>query len=152
MYDVPCAAMSLSDYRFGGIVGPLSIGWFADRTSPRLALRITLALSAVFVLLIMVPGTPGIFLGVVIFLAGVFLHSRGTLTQSMLVSLGPKDARVDTLLSLYGAIGTASAPVWILLTGVIVDNFGLAPALMILAASYVLGRVILSFYKLHPML
>ncbi|MFC2072198.1 MFS transporter [Chloroflexota bacterium] len=147
----PFAAMFLATYTFGAVAGPLSMAWFADRTSPRLVLRISLALSAAFSLLFLVPKTPGIPLGVVIFLAGFFISSRGILTQSMLVSMGPKDVRIDTLLSLYGAMGAATGPLWTLITGVIVRYFGIPPALMVAATSYVSGIVILSFIKLSPM-
>jgi len=146
----PVAAMFLSVYTFAAVVGPLGMAWLADRTSPRLALRVTLVFSAIFNLLFLVPDKAGISLAAVIFLAGVFVSSRATLTQAMLISLGPKDVRVDTLLSLYGGIGAATGPVWTFITGMIVDNFGIPPAMVVSAVSYILGIFILGLIKLSP--
>ena len=47
------AAIFVAAYTFGGLAGPLTLGWIADRTTPRLVLSFTLAMSATFVLLIL---------------------------------------------------------------------------------------------------
>jgi MFS family permease len=148
--SVPFAATFFAAYMLGGVVGPITLGWFADRTSPRLALRITLVFSAVFAVLFLMPQTPGIFLGAVTFLAGFFIHSRGSLTQSILVNLGLKDVRVDTLLSLYHTMSAISGPGWIFVTGVLVDRFGIAVALIAMASSYIVGMAVLNFVKFKP--
>ena len=83
--NVSFAAAFFAAYMLGGVVGPITMGWFADRTSPRLALRITLVFSAIFALLFLMPKTPGFALGAATFLAGFFIHSRGSLTQSMVI-------------------------------------------------------------------
>jgi len=152
-YEIPVsfAALFLSVYAFGGVAGPLAMGWLADRASPRLALRLDLLLSAAFVLLILAPSTPGIALGAFVFLSGFFIHSRGPLIQTLLIRIGPQDTRIDTLLSMYFTMAAITGPVWTLLTGMLVDWVGMGAALGTMAASYVVGMALLSFVRIdHP--
>jgi len=146
--SVSLAAVLFAAYTFGGALGPLSMGWFSDRTSALLATRLNLLFSAVFISLILVPSAPGVPLVVFVFLAGFFIASRTTLLQTLLIQGGAKDARIDTQLSLYFTIGAVSGPVWTLLVGLLVDRFGMAVAISTMAASYLLGMLILSFIRL----
>jgi len=108
--SVSYAAVFLSAYTLGGITGSLAMGWLADRTSPRLAVRLDLLLSAVCVLLILRPVTPGLLLGAFVFSSGFFIHSRGILLQTLLLGIGPEDVRVDTLLSVYSTMAAVRVP------------------------------------------
>jgi predicted MFS family arabinose efflux permease len=121
------------------------MGWFSDRTSALLASRLNLFFSAVFVLLFLSPDDPGILLALYVFFAGFFIKSRSSLLQALLIQSGAQDARVDTQLSLYFSIGAVSGPAWTLLTGVLVDQYGMAVSLWTMAASYMFGMVILGF-------
>ena len=82
-----------------------------------------------------------------VFLAGFFIASRSTLLQTLLIESGTQDARIDTQLSLYFTIGAVSGPVWTLLIGLLVDQFSMGAAIFTMAASYVLGMIILSFIR-----
>jgi len=146
--SVSFAAMLFAAYTFGAAVGPLTMGWFSDRTSPLLATRLNLLFSAIFIVLILTPTTPGILLCVFVFLAGFFIGSRSTLLQTLLIRSGTKDARVDTQLSLYFTIGAISGPLWTILVGVLVDRLGMNIAIWTMAASYLLGMIILSLIRI----
>lgn len=142
------AALFVAMYTFGGVIGPMVLGWLSDRTSPRFAIRIDLVLSAVCTLLILIPETAGIGLFGIIFLAGFFIYGRSSLLQSLLINVAPEGIRVDTQLSMFHTLSAITGPMWILATGLIVDRFGLAPALMTMAVSYFIGVVILGFINL----
>ena len=146
--SVSFAALFLAAYTFGGVAGPLAMGWLADRTAPRLAIRLDLLLSAVFVLLILRPSTPGIALGAFVFLSGFFIHSRTTLLQTLLIQTGPQDARIDTLLSVYFTMAAITGPVWTLLIGTVVDWAGMGTALGVMAASHISGMALLGFMQI----
>ena len=143
--SVSFAALFVAMYTFGGVVGPMFLGWFADRTSPQIAIRMDLLFSAVFTLLILLPQTAGIGLFGITFFAGFFIYGRGSLLQILLISVAPEGTRVDTQLSMFHTFSAITGPMWILVTGLIVDRFGLAPALGVMAVSYIIGVVILGF-------
>jgi MFS transporter, FSR family, fosmidomycin resistance protein len=143
------AAMLFAAFTFGGVLGPLSMGWFSDRTSSLVANQLNLLFSAVFVVLILQPAVPGILLALVVFSAGFFIGSRNTLLQALLLQGGTPDARIDTQLSLYFSIGAFSGPAWTLLIGVLVDRFGMDVAIWTMAASYIFGMGILSFIRIE---
>jgi FSR family fosmidomycin resistance protein-like MFS transporter len=145
--SVSYAALFCAAYAFGAVIGPLAMGWLADRSSSRLAVRLNLLLSAVFLMLILTPATPGIILGTFVFLTGIFIPSRNTLLQSLLIQSGPQDARIDTVLSLYFTIGAISGPIWTVLTGVLVDQVGIEVALGTMAASFIVGMGLLSLIR-----
>ncbi len=145
--SVPSAATFLAAYTFGGLLGPLTMGWIADRTSPHLVLRVTLFLSAVFALLFLAVPTAGIALYGVVFFGGLFMHARGVLTQSMLIGLAPEGVSTDTLLSVYAGLQGLTGPMWMFASGVIVDNFGIPPAFWLMAVSYIGGIVLLGMIK-----
>ena len=116
---VSFAALFLSVYTFGGVVGPLAMGWLADRASPRLALRLDLVFSAAFILLILAPSAPGDALGAFVFMSEFFIHSRSTLLQTLLIRTGSQDTRIDILLSMYFSMAAVTGPVWTLVTGML---------------------------------
>ena len=145
--SVSYAALFFAAYTFGGVIGPLALGWLADRTSSRLAIRLNLLLSAVLLMLILTPASPGIALGAFVFLTGIFIQSRSTLLQSLLIQSGPQDARIDTMLSSYFTVGVISGPLWTILTGVLVDQAGMYVALGTMAFSFIVGMGILGLIR-----
>lgn len=145
--SVSYAALFFALYTFGGVIGPLALGWVADRTSPQLAVRINLLFSAVFLMLILTPATPGIVLGAFVFLTGIFVQSRSTLLQSLLIQSGPQDVRIDTMLSSYFTLGAFSGPLWTILTGVLVDQAGMYVALGTMSASFIAGMGLLGLIR-----
>ncbi len=147
--SVSYAALFVAMYTFGGVVGPMVLGWFSDRTSPHFAIRVDLVLSAVCSLLILIPQTAGIGLFGIIFFAGFFIYGRSSLLQSLLIKVAPEGTRVDTQLSMFHTLSAITGPMWILFTGLIVDRFGLAPALATMAVSYFIGVIILGFLNIN---
>lgn len=121
--------------------------YLAVRTSPRLAIRLNLLLSAVFLMLVLTPAAPGIVLGAFVFLTGIFIQSRNTLLQSLLIQSGPQDARIDTMLSSYFTLGAISGPIWTVLTGVLVDQAGMEVALGTMAVSFIVGMGLLGLIQ-----
>jgi len=142
------AAVIFTAYTLGGMFGPLIMGWFSDRTSPLAATRFNLIFSAVFLVSILYPATPGIGLGLCVFFSGFFIGSRNSLLQTLLIQSGSKEARIDTQLSLYFTIGAVSGPVWTILTGVLLEHFGMSAAIWTMAASYFFAMLILNFIRL----
>jgi len=146
--SVSLAALYFAAFTCGGMFGPLAMGWFSDRTSPLLASRLNLIFSSFCLVAILAPAVPGIPLAVYIFLSGFFIGSRNSLLQTLLLRCGTQDVRIDTQLSLYFTIGAISGPVWTILVGVLVDQFGMATAIWTMAISYLAAMIILSFIRL----
>jgi len=144
------AAVIFTAYTLGGMFGPLMMGWFSDRTSPLLATRSNLIFSAICLVSILYPATPGIVLGLCVFFSGFFIGSRNSLLQTLLIQSGSKEARIDTQLSLYFTIGAVSGPVWTILTGVLLEHFGMDAAIWTMAASYFFAMLILNYIRLEP--
>jgi MFS family permease len=145
--SVTVAAVFFTAFSIGEVVGPLTLGWLSDRTSPLMVVRLNLALSAIFLLLILFPAAPGIMLALIVFMTGLFIGSRTSLMQALLIQSGPKEARIDTQLSLYFTIGAFSGPLWTLLVAFLIDQFGMPSAILTMALSFVFGMIILSFIR-----
>jgi len=99
-------------------------------------------------MLLLTPATLDIMLGAFVFLTGLFIRSRSVLLQSLLIQIGPQDTRIDTRLSTYFTIGAVSGPIWTILTGVLVDQVGMYAALGTMAASFILGLVLLGLIQI----
>jgi dipeptide/tripeptide permease len=68
--------------------------------------------------------------------------SRNTLTQALIAdSLADEDR--DAAFSVYYFLGFLSGPVWALLTGFIMENYGFSLAFSVLTVSYVLGMALM---------
>ena len=100
-------------------------------------------------MVILTPATPGFVLGALVFLTGVFIQSRSTLLQSLLIESGPQDARIDTMLSSYFTLGAISGPMWTILTGVLVDQAGMHVALGTMSASFIVGVGLLGLIRVE---
>ncbi|MDP2647438.1 MAG: hypothetical protein Q8P24_21115, partial [Desulfobacterales bacterium] len=79
-------------------------------------------------------------------LAGVFIWARGPLIET-LITEATDEYSLDTLLSIYYTVAFVSGPGWTLITGLIIDRFGMTPAFALMAASYLLGMVFLAFVR-----
>ncbi len=74
------------------------------------------------------------------------LVSRGTQTQTI-VADSATDADRDAAFSLYFLLGFLSQPLWVLITGYLMDKAGFSTALTVLSSTYILGIVILCFVR-----
>jgi predicted MFS family arabinose efflux permease len=147
--DASRAGFFFSAMMIGGIVGPVAVGWLADKISHKSICQLTLLAAAIFnFTVIFYPSANG-FLVTHLILSGVFIWARGPLVETLFIEATDK-ASLDTLLSIYYAVAFVSGPAWTLVTGVVIDKFGAIPAFAIMAASYLLGMFFLAFVKFGP--
>lgn len=144
--DVSRAGFFFSAMMFGGIVGPVAVGWLADRMSRKYIAQFTLLAAAVFNFSVIFYPSANWFLVAHLAMAGVFIWARGPLIETLFTQATDK-ASLDTLLSIYYTVTFVSGPIWTLVTGVVIDKFGLFPAFIVMAASYLLGMFFLAFVK-----
>ncbi len=144
--SVSQAGFFFSAMMFGGIVGPIAVGWLADRMSRKYIAQFTLLAAAVFNFSVIFYTSANWMLLVHLTLAGVFIWARGPLVETLFTQATDK-ASLDTLLSIYYTIAFVSGPIWTLVTGIVIDRFGITPAFAVMAASYLLGMVFLAFVK-----
>ena len=115
-------------------------------------LQISLALSCVGSLWVahLGPGVMVLFTSLVLYSA--FTSSRGTQTQAIIAD-ATTDADRDAAFSMYFLLGFISQPLWVMVTGYLMDKFstpdhtGFATALTLLSVTYIVGIFVLSFMK-----
>lgn len=155
------AGLALSVFTAGSVVGPLCFGWFSDRVPRQRVIQASLVLSALGTLalahqdfiqstvadLVRPWWTSQADLVVPLLLINLLFYgsvtsSRLTLTQALVAdSLGDEDR--DAAFSLYYFIGFFSDPIWSLVTGALMENFGFSFAFSRLAVTYVIGMLLL---------
>jgi MFS family permease len=130
----------------GGVIGPIFFGWLSDKFSRVRMLQISLALSCVGSLWVahLGPGEVVLFSSLLLYTA--FTSSRGIQTQAI-VADATTDADRDAAFSMYFLLGFISQPVWVLVTGYLMDTAGFATALTVLSVTYIVGICILFFLK-----
>lgn len=145
-YSALVIGILITAINIGQIGGPIVFGWLSDRLSRTGVLQASLALSAVATLWVAWtgPGEVMLFIGLLIYSA--ITSSRGTLTQAI-VADSVTDADRDAAFSLYFLLGFLSQPIWLLVTGVLMDTAGWGVALSRLSISYVLAMAVLLFVK-----
>ncbi|MDE3113892.1 MAG: MFS transporter [Chloroflexota bacterium] len=136
--------VALAALQIGSIGGPLGFGWLADKISHRTVMQVSLVLSAIFSVLVARAGADPVVLIPLVVLYGAAVTSRNPLTQA-LVADALSDEDRDAAFSLYYFIGFISTPLWSLITGGLMQVAGFETAFTVLAASYVVGVVILFF-------
>lgn len=147
--EVSRAGFFFAAMTFGGIVGPIGMGWLADRVSQKLVAQFTLlAAAAMTFTVILYPSASWLLLAHLV-LAGVFIWARGPLTETLFTQATDK-ASLDTLLSVYYGIAFVSGPIWTLITGLVIDKFGFTPAFAVMAGSYLVGMIFFAFVKFSP--
>ena len=159
--SVATAGLALSVFTVGSIIGPLCFGWMSDRMPRHRVIQTSLVLSALGTLALAhqdliqttvasaiepwwSSGTdlviPLLMLNLVFY--GGVTSSRMTLTQA-LVADSMHDEDRDAAFSLYYFIAFFSDPIWSLVTGVLMENFGFSFAFSRLAVTYLLGMMLL---------
>ncbi|HEY7063135.1 MAG TPA: MFS transporter [Chloroflexota bacterium] len=140
--SVVVAGFVLAALQVGNIAGPLGFGWLSDRVSRKGVLQLSLLLSALATWWLAHQGAylPVLVLNMVVY--GAVTGSRNTLTQALIAdSLADEDR--DAAFSVYYFLGFLSGPVWALLTGFIMENYGFSLAFSVLTVSYVLGMALM---------
>ncbi|MGZ8533177.1 MAG: MFS transporter [Candidatus Binatia bacterium] len=133
-----------------GLVGPLLIAWFSDRSGKRRGItQLTLLLSAVTTVWLVQHPSLSILFYVNLILYGAFVQARGSLTQTMIGDFATPEL-TDAAFSIYYFVGFISGPIWTLIIGYVMQNYGFTPAFYIAAATYIAGMLLLWFVKEEP--
>jgi MFS family permease len=133
-----------------GLVGPLAIAWFSDRSGTRRGItQITLLLSAIMTVWLVQHGSLSILFYINLILYGAFVQARGALTQTMIGDFATPEL-TDAAFSIYYFVGFISGPIWTLIIGYVMQHYGFAPAFYIAAGTYIAGMLLLTFVKEEP--
>jgi MFS transporter, FSR family, fosmidomycin resistance protein len=166
--SVTLAGLALTVFTLGSVVGPVCFGWLSDRFSRKSIIQASLLLSAVGTLaLAHQDSISGVVVGWLLpvwssadqsylpllllnlLLYGGVTSSRQTLTQALVAdSLGDQDR--DAAFSVYYFVAFFSDPIWSLVTGVLMQNFGFAFAFSRLSVTYVAGMLLLFLVRERP--
>jgi MFS family permease len=130
-----------------GLVGPLLIAWFSDRTGTRRSItQATLFLSAVTTALLVHHGSLSVLFYANLLLYGAFVQARGSLTQAMIGDFATPEL-TDAAFSIYYFVGFISGPLWTMIIGYVMQHYGFPPAFYIAAGTYLAGMLLLSLVK-----
>jgi predicted MFS family arabinose efflux permease len=143
-YSALMIGILMTAINLGGIIGPIFFGWLSDRLSRTGMLQVSLALSCIGSLWVayLGPGEAVLFISLLLYSA--VTSSRGTQTQAIVADSATDEDR-DAAFSLYFLVGFLSQPVWVLVTGYLMDTAGFATALTVLSTTYIMGFFILYF-------
>jgi MFS family permease len=143
-YSALMIGILMTAISIGSIIGPIVFGWLSDRLSRTGMLQVSLALSCVGSLWVAHLGPGAVVLFISLLLYSAVTSSRGTQTQAIVADAVTDEDR-DAAFSLYFLLGFLSQPVWVLVTGYLMDKAGFATALTLLSATYITGILILCF-------
>jgi MFS family permease len=130
-----------------GLVGPLAIAWFSDRVGNRtLVTQGALLLSAVMTVGLAHQASLGPLFYLTLILYGAFVQARGALTQVMIGDFATAEL-TDAAFSIYYFVGFISGPIWTLIVGYVMDQYGFTPAFYVAASTYLAGMLLLVFVK-----
>lgn len=133
-----------------GLVGPLAIAWFSDRTGTRRGItQATLFLSAAMTVWLVQHASLSILFYVNLVLYGAFVQARGSLTQTMIGDFATPEL-TDAAFSIYYFVGFISGPIWTMIIGYVMQHHGFAPAFYLAAGTYIAGMLLLLFVKEEP--
>jgi MFS transporter, FSR family, fosmidomycin resistance protein len=145
-YTAALTGLVIASLQVGSIIGPIGLGRLADRFSPRLVLQGSLLLSTLTTWWLSTQGADFILLMFNMFLHGAVSYSRNSLTQALVADSVDDDDR-DAAFSSYYFIGFASAPIWALLGGWVMDTAGFQQTFVLYGFSYLAGMLLLGFIR-----
>jgi MFS family permease len=143
------AGFAKAAQQLGGIVGPVGFGWLSDRLSRKRVLQASLILSAIGSWVVAWMGPSLIPLFISLFIYGVFTHSRMTLTQALIAD-SVEEAERDAAFSAFFLIGFISVPIWGITTGIMMEFWGFSVAFSVIAFTYIIGMLLMSFVQEQP--
>ena len=130
-----------------GLVGPLAIAWFSDRSGKRRGItQATLLLSALMTVWLVQHDSLSVLFYLNLILYGAFVQARGALTQTMIGDYATPEL-TDAAFSIYYFVGFISGPIWTMIIGYVMQHYGFAPAFYIAAGTYIAGMLLLTFVK-----
>ncbi len=151
-YGALMVGILITSMNVGQIVGPIFFARLSDKLSRVGVLQASLALSAIatlWVAWITPEGSPipgELMLLISFFIYSAVTSSRGTLTQAI-VGDTVSDADRDAAFSLYFLLGFFAQPLWLLVTGLLMDHAGFGVAVSRLSISYLVGMALLFFVR-----
>jgi MFS family permease len=146
----PVGGVFLTVLQAAGLVGPLAIAWFSDRLGRRALLtQYTLLLSAIMTVWLAYQTSLGPLFYLNLILYGTVVEARGSLTQTMISDFA-RDELTDAAFSIYYFVGCISGPIWTLIVGYVMQNYGFTPAFLVAASTYLAGMLLLLFVKEEP--
>ncbi len=126
-----------------GLIGPLMIAWFSDRFGNRAMItQATLLLSALMSVWLAHHTYLGVLFYVNLILYGTVVEARSSLTQAMISDFARAEL-TDAAFSIYYFVGCISGPIWTLIVGYVMQNYGFTPAFYLAASTYVAGMLLL---------
>ena len=130
-----------------GLIGPLVIAWFSDRSGKRIvATQLTLLLSAIMTVWLVQHSHLGLLFYLNLILYGGVVQARSSLTQTMIGDFASPEL-TDAAFSIYYFVGFISGPIWTLIIGYMMDHFGFTPAFYLAASTYIAGMLLLALVK-----
>ena len=139
--------MLLTVLQGAGLFGPLAIAWFSDRFGRRtLVTQVTLLLSAMMTVWLASHVSVGPLFYLNLILYGTVVEARGSLTQAMISDFA-KQELTDAAFSIYYFVGCISGPIWTLVVGYVMDQYGFTPAFYVAASTYIAGMLLLTFVR-----
>jgi MFS family permease len=131
----------------GGLIGPMLIAWFSDRSGKRTVItQATLIMSAVMTVLLVQHSALTILFYINLILYGAFVQARGALTQTMIGDFATPEL-TDAAFSIYYFVGFISGPIWTLIIGYVMEHYGFTQAFYIAAGTYIAGMLLLMFVR-----
>jgi predicted MFS family arabinose efflux permease len=148
-YSALIVGILITAMSIGSVLGPILFGWLSDKLSRTRMLQVSLALSCAGSLWVAHLGPGEVVLFISLLLYSAVTSSRGPQTQAI-VADAATDADRDAAFSLYFLLGFLSQPIWVLVTGYLMDRAGFSTALTLLSISYIVGIGILCFMRDEP--
>ena len=145
--SAPVGGWFLTLLQGAGLVGPLAIAWVSDRLGRRaLVTQMTLLLSAIMTVWLAYQTSLGPLFYLNLILYGSVVEARSSLTQTMIADFA-RDDLTDAAFSIYYFVGCISGPIWTLIVGYVMQQYGFTPAFYLAASTYLAGMVLLTFVK-----
>jgi FSR family fosmidomycin resistance protein-like MFS transporter len=130
-----------------GLIGPLTIAWFSDRTGRRtLITQGTLLVSAIMTFWLAQHAALGLLFYLNLILYGAFVQARGSLTQTMIGDFASPEL-TDAAFSIYYCVGFISGPIWTLIIGYVMESYGFTLAFYVAGGTYLAGMLLLLLVK-----
>ena len=143
------AAGLLTIFQAGGLVAPLAWGWISDIFPRKLVMQVALALTAVTTVWLGQQLFVDALLIANLVIYGLVAHSRQAITQAMVGDYAGDDLQ-DAAFSIFYTLGLISGPVWAVVMGAVMQNWGFGTATQVIAVSYIVGMLILIPLNVGP--
>lgn len=146
----PVGGVFLTVLQAAGLAGPIAIAWFSDRLGRRAVVtQYTLLLSAIMTVWLAYQTSLGPLFYLNLILYGTVVEARSSLTQTMISDFA-RDDLTDAAFSIYYFVGCISGPIWTVIVGYVMQNYGFTPAFIVAASTYLAGMLLLLFVKEEP--